>query len=75
MTEPAVNIVLIEDDRHIRRYVRAALESQAMRVLEAGTGEEGLAAIAAARPDLVIVDLGLPGIDGLEVIRQLRDWS
>lgn len=75
MTEPAVNIVLIEDDRHIRRYVRAALESEAMSVLEAGTGEAGLATIAAARPDLVIVNLGLPDIDGLEVIRQLRDWS
>jgi two-component system, OmpR family, KDP operon response regulator KdpE len=75
MTEPAVNIVLIEDDRHIRRYVRAALENEAMRVLEAGTGEAGLAAIAAARPDLVIVNLGLPDIDGLEVIRQLRYWS
>jgi two-component system, OmpR family, KDP operon response regulator KdpE len=74
MTETAANIVLIEDDRPIRRYVRGALESEAMRVLEAGTGKEGLAMIVAARPDLVIVDLGLPDIDGLDVIRQLRCW-
>ncbi|HTR10173.1 MAG TPA: response regulator [Paraburkholderia sp.] len=75
MSEPTVNVVLIEDDRHIRRYVRATLEREAMRVFEADTGQEGLAIAATARPDLVIVDLGLPDIDGQDVIRQLRGWS
>jgi len=75
MSEPTVNVVLIEDDRHIRRYVRASLEREAMRVFEADTGQEGLAIAATARPDLVIVDLGLPDIDGQDVIRQLRGWS
>jgi two-component system, OmpR family, KDP operon response regulator KdpE len=75
MTEPTVNVVLIEDDRQIRRYVRASLEREAMRVFEADTGQQGLAITATARPDLVIVDLGLPDIDGQEVIRELRGWS
>jgi two-component system, OmpR family, KDP operon response regulator KdpE len=75
MTESAVKIVLIDDDRLICRYVRAALEREAMHVLEAGTGAQGLAVIAAARPDLVIVDPGLPDMDGLDLIRQLRCWS
>jgi two-component system, OmpR family, KDP operon response regulator KdpE len=75
MSDPAVTVVLIEDDRQIRRYVRASLEGEAMRVFEADTGQEGLAIAASARPDLVIVNLGLPDIDGLEVIRQLRGWS
>jgi two-component system, OmpR family, KDP operon response regulator KdpE len=75
MVEPTVNVLVIEDDRHIRRYVRGTLEGEAMRVFEADTGQEGLDIAASARPDLVIVDLGLPDIDGLEVIQQLRGWS
>ena len=75
MSDPAVTVVLIEDDRQIRRYVRVSLESEAMRVFEAETGQSGLAMTASARPDLVIVDLGLPDMDGLDVIRQLRAWS
>ena len=75
MSDPTVTVVLIEDDRHIRRYVRTSLESEARRVLEADTGQQGLAMTASARPDLVIVDLGLPDLDGLDVICQLRGWS
>jgi two-component system KDP operon response regulator KdpE len=75
MSDPAVTVVLIEDDRQIRRYVRAALESEVMRVFDASTGQEGLAITATARPDLVIIDPVLPDIDGVEVIRQLRGWS
>jgi two-component system, OmpR family, KDP operon response regulator KdpE len=75
MSDPTVTVVLIGDDRQIRRYVRAALESEAMRVFDAGTGQGGLAITATARPDLVIIDPGLPDIDGVDVIRQLRAWS
>ena len=73
--EVVVNVVVIEDDRHICRFVRASLESEAMRVTEAQTGQRGLALVAGTRPDLVIVDLGLPDMDGVDVIRQLRGWS
>ncbi|BCZ83414.1 DNA-binding response regulator [Paraburkholderia terrae] len=75
MSEPTVTIVLIEDEKLIRRFVHASLEGEGMRVVEAGTGREGLAMAASSRPDMVIVDLGLPDIDGVEVIRVLRDWS
>ncbi|MGF6656221.1 two-component system KDP operon response regulator KdpE [Paraburkholderia youngii] len=75
MSDPLVTVVLIEDDRHICRYVRMSLQEEAMRVLDVNTGQEGIATTASARPDLVIVNLGLPDMDGLDVIRQLRGWS
>ncbi|MEX3790392.1 response regulator [Paraburkholderia sp. BR14374] len=75
MSDPFVTVVLIEDDPHICRYVRMSLQEEAMRVLDVNTGQEGIAMTASARPDLVIVNLGLPDIDGLDVIRQLREWS
>ncbi len=75
MSEPTINIVLIEDDNHIRRFVHASVATQEIRVLDAELGRRGLSLAASARPDLVIVDLGLPDMDGVDVIRQLRDWS
>jgi two-component system, OmpR family, KDP operon response regulator KdpE len=75
MSEPTITVVLIEDDNHIRRFVHASMESSEIRVLDAEHGRRGLALAASARPDLVIVDLGLPDMDGVDVIRQLRDWS
>jgi two-component system KDP operon response regulator KdpE len=75
MSEPTITVVLIEDDNHIRRFVHASVESSEIRVLDAEHGRRGLALAASARPDLVIVDLGLPDMDGVDVIRQLRDWS
>ena len=75
MSEPTTNIVLIEDDRHIRRFVHTALEADGMTVFDADTGEHGLAEAMTRRPDLVIVDLGLPDMDGIDVIRDLRKWS
>jgi two-component system, OmpR family, KDP operon response regulator KdpE len=67
-------ILLIEDDPHIRRFLRASLATQGYELLEAETGREGLALAASHVPDVVLLDLGLPDMDGLEVIRQLRDW-
>ena len=75
MTEPTVNVVLIEDEKQIRRFVKAALEAEGVTVHEADTGQRGLIEAATRKPDLVIVDLGLPDTDGLEVIRELRSWT
>jgi two-component system KDP operon response regulator KdpE len=75
MSEPTITVVLIEDDNHIRRFVHASMESSEIRVLDAEHGRRGLALAASARPDLVIVDLGLPDAEGLDVIRDLRGWT
>jgi two-component system KDP operon response regulator KdpE len=68
-------VVVIEDEPHIRRFLRPTLVSQGYRVVEAATGEEGILQAATRQPDLVILDLGLPDMDGLEVIRRLREWT
>lgn len=75
MSEPSVSVVVIEDEKQIRRFLRASLEAEGMQVHEADTGRQGLIEAATRKPDLAIVDLGLPDIDGLEVIRELRAWS
>ncbi len=74
MNEPSPGIVLIEDDPQIRRFLVAALEVHGYQVHEAPTAAEGLRLVAARQPDLVILDLGLPDLGGLEVIRRLREW-
>jgi two-component system KDP operon response regulator KdpE len=68
-------IVLIEDAPEIRRFLRATLVDHGYRLVEAETGREGLQAAETRQPDLVILDLGLPDVDGLEVIRRLREWT
>jgi two-component system, OmpR family, KDP operon response regulator KdpE len=68
-------ILLIEDDAQIRRFLRASLVTQGYELIEAETGREGLAAAASRVPDIVLLDLGLPDMEGLEVIKQLRAWS
>lgn len=75
MSQPTVTIVLIEDDNQIRRFVRATLEAHDIAVFEAETGHRGLLEAATRKPELVIVDLGLPDMDGLDVIRDLRSWT
>ena len=75
MSEPTVTVVMIEDDKQIRRFVRTTLEAQGMTVIEAETGQQGLREAATRKPDLIVVDLGLPDIDGIDVIRDLRSWS
>jgi two-component system KDP operon response regulator KdpE len=68
-------ILVIDDEPQIRRAVRNALAGLADRVLEAGSGAEGIDAAAAQKPGLVILDLGLPDMDGVSVCRELRKWS
>ena len=75
MTGRAVRVLLIEDDGKIRRFIRMTLENAGITVFEAETGREGLAEAARQNPDLMILDLGLPDMDGIDVIRQLRTWS
>jgi two-component system KDP operon response regulator KdpE len=68
-------VLVVEDEPPIRRFLRPSLVSQGYRVLEAVSGEEALLQAATRQPDLVILDLGLPDMDGLEVIRRLREWT
>lgn len=69
------HVLLVEDEPRIRRFVRLALESQGCVVAEAETAAAGLDAAEKTRPDLLILDLGLPDRDGLELIRDLRAWA
>ena len=68
-------LLVIDDEPQIRKFLRISLASQGYKVLEAGTGVEGLSQAALARPDLVVLDLGLPDMDGQQVLRELREWS
>ena len=75
MKEIQSMILLIEDERQMRRFLRVTLQSEAYGVLEAETAADGLTQAATRNPDVVLLDLGLPDMDGLEVIERLRDWS
>jgi two-component system KDP operon response regulator KdpE len=68
-------ILLIEDEMQMRRFLRVAIESEHYRLVEAETGKDGLVKAAAWNPDVVLLDLGLPDMDGIEVIKRLREWS
>jgi two-component system KDP operon response regulator KdpE len=74
MTEQNVRILVVDDERPIRRFLKASLSSQ-FTIFEATNGEEALAAIATDRPDIIVLDLGLPDMDGVEVTRRLREWT
>src|SRR5512147_556246 len=74
MKENPVRVLVVDDERPIRRFLNASLSGQ-YSVLEAATGQEALAATVSERPDLVILDLGLPDMDGAEVTRRLREWT
>ncbi|MFM0319467.1 response regulator [Paraburkholderia nemoris] len=75
MSDPTVTVVVIDADKAIRRFIRTSLEAAGMSVFEAQTGAQGLAQAATRLADLVIIDLSLPDMDGIEVIRELRGWS
>ncbi|MDD5241424.1 MAG: two-component system response regulator KdpE [Sulfuricella sp.] len=75
MSEISFSIVIVEDEKQIRRFVRSALEAEGCRVYEAETGKQGLIEAGTRKPDLIILDLGLPDLDGVEFIHDLRGWS
>ncbi len=68
-------VVVIEDEAQIRRFVRTALEAERCSVAEAEGGRRGILETGTRKPDLVVLDLGLPDMDGVDVIREIRAWS
>lgn len=75
MGEEKLRILIVDDERSIRRFLTMALTSQGYAVAEAVDGESALQAVVTQRPDVLILDLGLPDIDGIEVVQRLREWS
>ena len=75
MTKGGLRVLVVDDEAAIRRFLRVALNGQGFIVSEAATGQDALRTITLERPDLIILDLGLPDIDGVEVTRRLREWS
>jgi two-component system KDP operon response regulator KdpE len=71
----AATILVIDDEPQIRKFLRISLVSQGYKVIEAATGAEGLSHAALDKPDLVVLDLGLPDMDGQDVLGELRQWS
>jgi two-component system KDP operon response regulator KdpE len=71
----SATIIVIEDEAQIRRFLRTTLTSEGYHVIEAETGKQGLAEAATRKPDLIILDLGLPDMDGVEVVKGVRTWS
>jgi len=69
------SVLIVDDEVQIRRLLRVALEANGCRVLEAANGADGLAEAAQRNPEVIILDLGLPGMDGLTVLKRLREWS
>jgi two-component system, OmpR family, KDP operon response regulator KdpE len=72
---PSARVLLVDDEPGIRRFLRAALLNNGYDAWEASTGIDALQLVAGARPDIVILDLGLPDMHGLEIIRAVREWS
>ena len=75
MTETKESILLIEDEPQMRRFLRVTLQTHGYRLIEASSGQEGLAEGTTRNPDLVLLDLGLPDMDGLEIVQRFREWS
>lgn len=75
MNEKLPTVLIVEDERQIRRFMRSSLESEGCRVVESDSGQRGLQDAASSKPDLVLLDLGLPDVDGVSFVRDLRTWS
>jgi two-component system, OmpR family, KDP operon response regulator KdpE len=70
-----IKILVIDDEPQIRKFLRISLESHSYQIIEAETGKEGLVQATMNHPDIIILDLGLPDEDGLNILKQLREWS
>jgi two-component system KDP operon response regulator KdpE len=75
MTPPQPVAIIAEDEKQIRRFLRTSLETEGFVVHEAETGKQALVEAATRKPDLLILDLGLPDMDGVDVIRDIRSWT
>ena len=75
MSNKDIIILVVDDERPIRRFLRTSLQGYGYRVIEASNGEEAIQSATRDHPDVIILDLGLPDMDGAEVTRQLREWS
>lgn len=70
-----MRVLVVDDELAIRRFLRTSLSAQGYTVFEASSGHEALSAVVGDRPDLIILDLGLPDLNGMEVARRLREWT
>jgi two-component system KDP operon response regulator KdpE len=75
VTDPAPVVLLIEDEPQMRRFLRAALENESYHLVEATTVRDGLAQAAGRNPDIILLDLGLPDGDGIDLTRRIREWA
>jgi two-component system KDP operon response regulator KdpE len=75
MAKDKMRVLVVDDEMAIRRFLRTSLNAEGFEVHEAANGEQALALAAKDRPDLVLLDLGLPDLDGVEITRRLREWS
>src|SRR5450830_1197325 len=75
MNEPSATALLVEDEPQIRRFVRSALEEEGWQIFESATMQRGLIDAGTRRPDLIVLDLGLPDGDGIDFIADIRKWS
>jgi two-component system, OmpR family, KDP operon response regulator KdpE len=73
--EQPVRVLIVDDEPQIRRFLRTSLSAHGYQVLDASCGKEALVRLATERPDVVLLDLGLPDLDGLDVIHRMREWS
>jgi two-component system, OmpR family, KDP operon response regulator KdpE len=71
----ALTVLVIDDESQMRRFLRSSLAANGCKLIEAANGMEGLAEAASQHPDVILLDLGLPDIDGIEVTRRLREWT
>jgi two-component system KDP operon response regulator KdpE len=74
-TKPATVALVIDDEPQIRRLLRVTLEANGYEVFDAATGQDGIVQAAQCRPEIILLDLGLPDLDGVEVLKRIREWS
>ncbi|MCA9715185.1 MAG: response regulator [Myxococcales bacterium] len=75
MNTPKETVLIVEDELPMRRFLVALVEGHGLRVVEASTGQEGITLAASHNPDVILLDLGLPDVDGLEVTSRIREWT
>jgi two-component system KDP operon response regulator KdpE len=74
-SRPAIAVLVIDDEPQMRRLLRVTLEAHGYAVTDAATGNDGIVQAAQARPEIIVLDLGLPDLDGVTVLKRIREWS